>query len=926
MDGEKNIASGGMGGGAMKDVRAKFAVDTSQMEKLVKGFSTIKKDIEWMHKNLDDTIKKVNRLSSALGKVNMAQASATEVATPSNSSSSAINAAIQKSQQQVSPSIPVSQMGIGGGGAGAGTTGGGMFKNFRGATLSGGAGGGSASAARAIAGGVANLVGAGVGMIDQRADAGYGPALSADRMGVLYQQMYGVTNRQYANQFRKPLQGAMLGAGGINTLLGLQAQTGLQAKTMMPGVEALRVASGFSLSTQDLSSMIRTLASPMVNNRLTMTAGTGIYGPGGSQRNPMQVVQQITRSAGLTNETMVNSGMQQGSVTRARLTSMGVPEDMQDMVLQYAKENVQYQKRSGGKGGMYDPSSAAQRKLMGIDKNFATEKEMTDVRRAERDERFYNRQADNYAALERNTQRLIDVFAALEDRLSGLIGGRISTRNNPTGLAAAGIMGAVGSGLMMTGNPFAMGAGAVALVGSKLIGGGRSGGPAGDGTATPTAKKSGSGNIKVPIGYAGKMAPLEDLEKNATFSKLNPKFKERLIKMMMENPKVGIGQGYRSPGDQRNLFFQRYTRTKEDTGTFWKGTFWKKNANVPDAAPPGMSMHEIGLAADLVGDLDWVQKNASRFGLKTFANVNEEPWHVQPSELPNGRSAYEKAGAPMGTISGGDKHDPTAMFNGVAGGGVIPDTLSNMGTASKSMQTYSQMSISDSIASAKEANRSLSSSGAVSAMSVGAGGGGPVEASSVSNISNVKGTAGYITRTRKGVPYRIPNRKFTRQDWEAIAWVETHKKWDFVNGSKLFRGGLAMHKGVWDTYGGKEFAPFANKATPEEQMAVAQRSSFDGYKDPKSGKFVPAAGIGGFESVAKNAIKWPNMKQGDGGPGMAPSRSAGSVRIDGGNNITIAPNIYIQSSGNNSADAHRAAKEVSRMIVEETKLAAMRSM
>jgi hypothetical protein len=336
-----------------------------------------------------------------------------------------------------------------------------------------------------------------------------------------------------------------------------------------------------------------------------------------------------------------------------------------------------------------------------------------------------------------------------------------------------------------------------------------------------------------------------------------------------------------------------------------------------------MSMHEIGLAADLVGDLDWVQKNAAKYGLKTFANVNSEPWHVQPAELPNGRSAYEKQGAPWGTISGGNKFDPEATFNGVAGGGIVSDSGRGMGSSSKSIETYSQMSLADSINIAKQSNRNLSSSGAVAAMSVGVA---PEVGTSPSNISNVKGTAKYKTRTKNGVAYRIPDRKFTRQDWEAIAWVETHKRWDFVNGSKTFRGGQAMHKGVWDTNGGREFARWGNKATPEEQMIVAQRSSFDGYNDPKTGKFIPPAGIGGFESVAKNAIKWPNMaKAGDGGPGMAPSRSAGSVRIEGGNNITIAPNIYIQSAGNNNADAHRAAKEISRMIVEETKLTAMRS-
>jgi hypothetical protein len=57
-------------------------------------------------------------------------------------------------------------------------------------------------------------------------------------------------------------------------------------------------------------------------------------------------------------------------------------------------------------------------------------------------------------------------------------------------------------------------------------------------------------------------------------------------------------------------------------------------------------MHELGLAVDLAGDHAWVVENSSRFALKHFAFVNDEPWHVQPSELPNSRAQYEQAGSP----------------------------------------------------------------------------------------------------------------------------------------------------------------------------------------------------------------------------------------------------------------------------------------
>lgn len=587
-------------------------------------------------------------------------------------------------------------------------TSGGSFQNFMGG-FTGGGGGGKAAAFGQVAQVGMQLGSQAIQGIDNRVDGAYGKMLSYDKLSMLYQQTQGISQNRFANAVLQPLGNYKLGQGGASSLLGLQASTGLSAQGNAAGVAGLRAATGFAYSTQDMAQMMRTMASPTVNNRMTMTLGTGMYGPGGQQRNVMQVMQQVVRGSGLTNERMVNSGMQIGSVTRARLAAYGIAdENMQDMVLNYAKSNIQFQKK-GGKG-MYDPNDPKAQKLMGIKKNFANEQEETTRVQEARDMQFYKRQNDNYAQLERNTQGLIKAFGALEDKLSGIIGTRTSTRNS-AGMSIGKTV--LGGALMLGGAAMAAtGVGAAAtpymfMAGAGLIGSGAKGFSGQRGDPMPVGKKDYS------VGYGGKKMSLAQASNAPSVAKLNPKFRERILKMMQENPAVGVGEGFRSGVSQRTMFTDRYNKTDKKTDIFWEGSYWQKKDGVAPAAPPGFSMHEIGLAADLTGDLDWVQKNAHRFGLKTFGGVNGEPWHVQPTELPNGRGEYEKSGAKWGMTGGSGKSDPNARIAGLTDG-VLSDRFG--GAKSGGGRSFSQMGIMDSMSATRDANRTgLGAAGTVAA-------------------------------------------------------------------------------------------------------------------------------------------------------------------------------------------------------------------
>src|SRR4051794_38148741 len=59
-------------------------------------------------------------------------------------------------------------------------------------------------------------------------------------------------------------------------------------------------------------------------------------------------------------------------------------------------------------------------------------------------------------------------------------------------------------------------------------------------------------------------------------------------------------------------------------------------------------------------------------------------------------------------------------------------------------------------------------------------------------------------------------------NWDAIAACESGGNWG-INTGNGYQGGLQFLPGTWLSHGGAEYAPSANLATREEQIAVAER-------------------------------------------------------------------------------------------------------
>lgn len=934
---------GGVHSAKVADVKAGLKVDGQGVAKLDKEVNVLTKSIGAMAAAWD-------RVTKSAGRAAGASANAANAGAPGGRST-ATNGMPLPPPAPGSPTItPLSSHIPPGGGAGINT--GGNFGGLR----------AWASQAATPIGGVRNLgvamagqaAGQMVGALDQRVDRGIDYAMSADRISVMMQQQFGKSQQQVMNEMRQPLAKMRLGAGGINSMLEFQSQTGVQATAgMAQSIAGIRALNGYSKTTADVLTDQRSMMDPTVANRMFSMLGTNAYNFGGGTKDPMQLRQQLVQSMGLANEGILKGALTPGSVTRGRMADAGIGSEMQDELIKYAQSQVNFQKKGGQ--GMYNPGNADHRKTMGIEKNFATQVEETDAKRTQREEQFMERQIDNYASLEQNTQKMVGILGSIEDKLSGIIGARTSSRGYQkiAGRIAQGV------GLAMLATPAAPAGAAIFAGGSIMSGDPAGGGPGATGTPSGGSGNSSSANdanIAIPVGYGGGKATLNEVKQRSDFKRMNPRMQDKLLRMFRENPNVGIGGGYRDSSAQESMFRSRYRPTSGKGDVEWQGQNWEHVSGAA-AAPPGRSMHEIGLAADLVGDIGWMNANAARFGLKHFAGVNNEPWHVQPSELPNSRREYEGGGAVWGSDDYFAPDDPSAPTKPTTG--VEADNSEHSGAygggTGRGVGGYGGLTISQIVASVQGGTSSFQGSagtprGRRSQSSPGGGvstgtNGGSVAISGTG--AELAARAAYNAGFRGNDLFKIV----------AIAGRESGFNPNSINRSSRDTGMWQIAPVNWGSYSQSALLDPANNAAAAWKLF--QSSGFNGWKasdsrmknsaghwvvDP-SGKGGAGWAMDGNElwnteshqaaaRVAVESITGDPSGPHASAPQRAPQRGASSAMqtplvMSPNYNITVAPVIKMEGHGAGGAptfsDLKKIASDVGMLLREEMKTVTMRS-
>lgn len=154
-------------------------------------------------------------------------------------------------------------------------------------------------------------------------------------------------------------------------------------------------------------------------------------------------------------------------------------------------------------------------------------------------------------------------------------------------------------------------------------------------------------------GYNGSTRTLAQLQAWDQWQHLDPEYQRRALWLLdasiANGTPVGIGGIWRSDATQLYGALSRHVEVASGGCCSYNGKRYAKKPGVAHMTFPPFSYHLTTtpaghcLAIDWMGNLKWLAANVSKVGLKTFADVNNEPWHCQPVSIPNGKAQYNPA-------------------------------------------------------------------------------------------------------------------------------------------------------------------------------------------------------------------------------------------------------------------------------------------
>lgn len=159
-------------------------------------------------------------------------------------------------------------------------------------------------------------------------------------------------------------------------------------------------------------------------------------------------------------------------------------------------------------------------------------------------------------------------------------------------------------------------------------------------------------------GYNGTVRDLAGLLGWSQWQHLDPENQRRVLWILdasiVAGKPLGIGSIWRSEAAADAMFKARHYVVPAGTprAIVAFGKHWLLIPGQAPSAPGVFSYHcetTVGaplpfvrrsLAVDFIGNLVFLRDNAAKAGLFQFGQVNSEPWHAQPSEIPHSRRRY----------------------------------------------------------------------------------------------------------------------------------------------------------------------------------------------------------------------------------------------------------------------------------------------